>query len=110
MRKAHADEAVLITTAAVNPDDEYDHRKKKYAIMMGLRAVCVIVAALTYRYSTWVALACVVGGAVLPWCAVIIANDRPPKKATVRSHYGLANNEKALPSTATSQEYRVVDG
>jgi tRNA uridine 5-carbamoylmethylation protein Kti12 len=110
MRKGHADEAVLITTAPVNIDEEFDHRKKKYAIMMGLRAVCVLVAALTYQYSMFVALACVVGGAVLPWCAVIIANDRPPRRSTERPQYGLANTERALPATATATEYRVVDG
>jgi hypothetical protein len=110
MRRVHDDDAVLITSAPVNPDDEYDHRKKKYAIMMGLRALCVLVAALTYQFSIYIALACVVGGAVLPWCAVIIANDRPPRKAGVPRQYGLAGTERALPATATTSEYRVVDG
>lgn len=79
MRRSRS-EAVLITTAPESTDDGYDRRRKKYAIMMALRAICVLAAALTYRVSIFLALAFVVGGIILPWCAVIIANDRPAKK------------------------------
>jgi hypothetical protein len=48
--------------------------------MMALRVVCLIAAALTYSLSLWLALALIAGGAVLPWCAVLIANDGPPRK------------------------------
>ena len=77
MRRSHDDQPALITTAPESSDDEYDRRRKKYAIMMALRAVCVIAAACTYRVSIVLALAFVVAGLVLPWCAVLIANDRP---------------------------------
>ena len=108
MRRDHTDDPVLITSAPVSPDDEYDKRRKKYAIMMGLRAVCVLVAALTYRYSLWIALACVVGGAVLPWCAVMIANDRPARRPSEHTHRDLSSGERALPPGPN--EDRVVDG
>lgn len=75
--------------------------------MMGIRAVCVLAAALTYRVSIVLALAFIAGGAVLPWCAVIIANDGPPKKRQpTLSHR--SNGEPALP--APPDEHRVVDG
>src|SRR6266581_6293079 len=98
MRRTRADEPVLITTAPENNDDEYDRRRTKYAIMMTLRAVCVVAAAMTYRASIWLALAFVVGGMVLPWCAVIIANDRPAKKRQSRlgDHHDL-RAERGLP-------------
>ena len=48
--------------------------------MMGLRVVCLLGAVLTYGFSLWLAIAFIVGGAALPWCAVLIANDGPPKK------------------------------
>src|SRR4051794_18184725 len=107
MRRGHTGDAVLITSAPENPDDEFDRRRRKYAIMMALRALCVLVAALTYRYSLWIALGCVVGGAVLPWCAVIIANDRPPKKRQPVRDHGLGGSERALPAGGDN---RVVDG
>ena len=99
MRRSRADEPVLITTAPENSDDEFDRRRAKYAIMMTLRAVCVIAAATTYRVSIWLALGFVVGGMILPWCAVIIANDRPAKKR--QPHLGYHEDlrtERALPA------------
>jgi Flp pilus assembly protein TadB len=107
-RSSSAHEPVLITTAPESSDHEFDRRRKKYAIMMTLRAVCVIVAATTYRYSIWLALGFVVGGMILPWCAVIIANDRPAKKRPrqLGDHHHL-RTERALPP---GEDDRVVDG
>lgn len=107
-RSTPAPEPVLITTARESGDDEYNRRRKKYAIMMGLRVVCVIAAATTYGYSMWLAMAFVVGGTVLPWCAVIIANDRPAKKRQRRPvEHHLVNLERALPA---GKDGRTVDG
>jgi DUF3099 family protein len=109
-RSSPADEPVLITTAPVSNDDEYDRRRKKYAIMMALRAAAVIAAATTYRVSIVLALAFVVAGMALPWCAVIIANDGPAKKrrkkAGVGNHHDL-RSERALPP---GDDGRTVDG
>jgi hypothetical protein len=107
MRRRHSDQPALITTAPRTPDEEYEHRRRKYALMMGIRAVCVLAAALTYKVSIILALAFVVGGAVLPWCAVIIANDGPPKKRRPAPYRG-ANGERALPPAP--DEKRIVDG
>jgi Flp pilus assembly protein TadB len=108
VRRSHADEPVLITTAPENSDDEFDRRRAKYAILMTLRALCVIAAATTYRVSIWLALAFVVGGMVLPWCAVIIANDRPAKKKAERVTYRHdLSAERALPP---GDDGRTVDG
>ncbi len=70
----------MITTAPQSSGDEYDLRRKKYAIMMGTRALCVLLAALTYQVSFALAMVFVVAGVLLPWCAVLIANDRPAKR------------------------------
>jgi Flp pilus assembly protein TadB len=108
MRRSRTDQPVLITTAPETPDDEYDRRRAKYAIMMGLRVVCVIAAASTFRVSIWLALAFVVGGMVLPWCAVIIANDRPAKRRQDQLTYRHdLRPERALPS---GDDGRTVDG
>ena len=47
MRHPRDDQPALITDAPESRDDEFDHRRKRYAIMMALRAVCVIAAAVT---------------------------------------------------------------
>jgi Flp pilus assembly protein TadB len=79
--KAHADRPILITEVRVSADDEFDHRRKRYLLMMALRAICVVAAATTVRFSGWLAAGFMVGALVLPWTAVLIANDRPPKRA-----------------------------
>ncbi|MEP6852596.1 MAG: DUF3099 domain-containing protein [bacterium] len=81
------DAPIAITSVPVSLDDQFDARRRKYLIMMGLRVVCVLAAVITYPTSIWLALALIVGGAVLPWCAVLIANDRPPKHATTFVRY-----------------------
>jgi len=108
MRRSRSAEPILITSAPESADDGYDRRRKKYAIMMGIRAGCVLAAALTYRVSIILALAFVVGGVVLPWCAVIIANDRPAKRRgrPVRFEAG-AGQERAL---TAGDDGRTVDG
>lgn len=108
VRRSRADEPMLITTASESPDAEFDRRRTKYAIMMALRAICVLAAALTYRVSIWLALTFVVGGMILPWCAVIIANDRPAKKRQPNlGHRPDLRTERALPPGGDG---RVVEG
>jgi hypothetical protein len=107
MRRSRTDDAVVITTAPESYDDEYDRRRKRYAIMMSLRALCVVGAAATYRLSMILALVFVVGGLVLPWCAVLIANDRPPRSRTERAAPPQRSDERALPA---GESDRVVDG
>jgi Flp pilus assembly protein TadB len=107
MRRSRVEDAVVITTAPESNDDEYDRRRKRYALMMALRALCVIGAAATYRISLVLALAFIVGGAVLPWCAVLIANDRPPRKRADQLPRTGAQTERALPS---GDDDRTVDG
>ena len=108
MRHSHAPEALLITSAPESSDDEYDRRRRKYAIMMSIRALCVIAAACTYQISLYLALAFMVGGAVLPWCAVLIANNGPVKKRVPTPTYrpGMGT-ERAL---TAGDDGRTIDG
>jgi hypothetical protein len=107
MRRSQADQPVLITSAPESNDDEFDRRRKRYAVMMGLRALCVIGAAVSYNISMPLALLFVVAGIVLPWCAVLIANDRPARKRAARVPQAGARTEPALPA---GSDERVVDG
>jgi hypothetical protein len=107
MRRTRSEAPVLITTASESNDDEFDRRRAKYAIMMALRAVAVIAAAMTYRISIYLALAFVVAGMILPWCAVIIANDRPAKRRQQVTYRPDLQTERALPP---GDDDRTVDG
>lgn len=67
----------LITNAPASPRAEFDYRRKRYAITMGIRIVCLIVAALSYRII-WLWPIFAVAAILLPWFAVVLANDRLP--------------------------------
>ncbi|WP_214371269.1 DUF3099 domain-containing protein [Pseudonocardia sp. H11422] len=71
---------VLITDAALSYEEELAVRKRRYKIMMGLRVPCMILAGVFYQIP-WLAVALLLISVPLPWIAVLIANDRLPKKA-----------------------------
>lgn len=101
---------MLITNAPRSAAEEFERRRRRYAIMMASRAVCVIIAALVYRESGWLALGLVVGGAVLPWCAVILANDGPPKKRRAAMGHVVGPADHALPAAKPDRADRGIDG
>jgi Flp pilus assembly protein TadB len=73
----------LITDAEASQDDQLMSREIRYVIMMGIRALCLVVAAILVGIHApylvvWLPLL-LLGMVVLPWLAVILANDRPPK-------------------------------
>ena len=72
-------EPVLITEAEPSLDDQHAARKKRYAITMAVRAVSLVLAAVFY-HTVWLMLIFAILGTVLPWIAVVMANDRPPKR------------------------------
>jgi Protein of unknown function (DUF3099) len=81
--KRSAPRPVVITDAERSQDDQLRAREIRYVIMMSLRLVCVVVAGILVGLRVpllglWLIL-CVMGAVLLPWLAVILANDRPPK-------------------------------
>jgi len=74
---------VLITDAARSQSDQLRSRQIRYVTMMGVRAGCLILGAILISVQPpllplWLTL-CAAGMVFLPWAAVLIANDRPPK-------------------------------
>jgi hypothetical protein len=72
-------EPVLITEAEPSLAEQQAARKRRYAMTMGIRIVFIVLAAAFYQI-VWLMLIFAILGTVLPWFAVIMANDRPPKK------------------------------
>jgi hypothetical protein len=95
------DKVVLITEAGTSGDDSFDRRRRRYLITMTVRALCIIGAAVTVHLSGWLAAAFVAGALVLPWTAVLIANDRPPKEA-VRFRRFIPGSSPDSPKQLTS--------
>ncbi len=80
------DTPVLITEAEPSYEDQFAARKRKYMIMMGMRIPCLLLAGIFYQ-TWWLALAFVALSVPLPWIAVLVANDRPPRKAEKVNRY-----------------------
>jgi hypothetical protein len=97
-------EPVLITEAQVSRVDEHAARKRRYLITMVIRAVSLILAAVFYEI-VWLMLIFAVLGTVLPWFAVVMANDRPPKKKQHVNRY-VAGPDRQL----ESRPHRVIEG
>jgi hypothetical protein len=74
------DEPVLITRAEPSQEEQFLARRRKYVIMMSIRVVCLVLAAAFYHIRILLVLFALAAVA-LPWMAVIIANDRPAKRA-----------------------------
>lgn len=74
---------VLITRAAPAYEEQHRARVRKYLTLMSFRIPALILAAVAY--SIWenglLSLGIVVLSIPLPWMAVLIANDRPPRRA-----------------------------
>lgn len=80
---------VLITRAAPAYEEQHRARVRKYLSIMAFRIPALILAAVAY--GIWenglVSLAILVASIPLPWIAVLIANDRPPRRAEEPRRY-----------------------
>ncbi|MBN9755608.1 DUF3099 domain-containing protein [Pseudonocardia sp. Ae707_Ps2] len=74
------EDPVLITDAQMSYEEELEIRKRRYKWTMGMRIPCMVLAGVFYTYP-WVAVTLLVISVPLPWMAVLIANDRLPRKA-----------------------------
>ncbi|MCZ2805040.1 MULTISPECIES: DUF3099 domain-containing protein [unclassified Modestobacter] len=100
-------EPVLITEAEPSQVDQHAARKKRYAITMAIRGISLVLAAMTYTYSIWLMAVFAVLGTVLPWVAVVMANDRPPRKKIDMNRYRPPAPDRILESG--SSKARVID-
>ncbi len=103
MSRRHDDDPILITEAEVSFDDEFAARKRRYTILMACRIPCLVLAGVSYLAfgNPWIAVALIVLSVPLPWIAVLIANDRLPKKARKVNRYRA--DRRALPEVTEAQ-------
>ena len=103
--------SVVITDAPENPEKELRRREIRYVVMMVIRAGCLVAGAVLVStkppfWGVWLAL-CLVGMVLIPWLAVILANDRPAKSRAERRAQA---HPVAPPAPAlTEREHRVID-
>jgi hypothetical protein len=93
---------VLITRAAPAYEEQHRQRVRKYLTLMSFRIPSLILAAVAYGiwHNGLISLAIVVVAIPLPWMAVLIANDRPPRRAEEPRRY---QNQKRIPLFPTAE-------
>ncbi|MEV3904136.1 DUF3099 domain-containing protein [Mycobacterium sp. NPDC050551] len=100
---------VLITRAAPAYEDQHRARVRKYLSLMAFRIPALILAAVAY--DIWenglVSLAIILVSVPLPWMAVLIANDRPPRRAEEPRRYAHGRRIPLFPTAERpALEYR----
>jgi L-asparagine transporter-like permease len=114
--KKQPERPVLITDAAPSQGDQLRRREIRYVTMMSLRAVCLIIGAILISVRppllpVWLVM-CAAGMVLLPWMAVIIANDRPARSKAERA--ASRTSPKAPTSleqqSAEERERRTIEG
>lgn len=93
---------VLITRAAPAYEVQHRQRVRKYLTLMAFRIPALILAAVAYNiwHNGLISLAIIVISIPLPWMAVLIANDRPPRSAEEPRRYAGRGNRVPLFPTA----------
>ncbi|SCL31066.1 Protein of unknown function [Micromonospora nigra] len=114
--KRQAYQPILITDAARSQDDQLTSRQRRYVVMMGVRVACVIVGAILVGVKApllWLWLPLVgLGMILIPWLAVLLANDRPPKEQhRMAGKIASRRRDEAPPMSLTAEErpHRVID-
>jgi hypothetical protein len=116
MVKRQAYEPILITDARPSQDDQLRSRQIRYVVMMVFRAICLVVGAVLVGAKApllwlWLPL-CVVGMVLVPWLAVLLANDRPPKeKHRLATRLRRRHRTDLPPHALTAEErpHRIID-
>lgn len=99
---------VLITEAQSSIEEQHRARVRKYMFIMSFRIPALVLAAISYGMwaNPWIAMAIVGASIPLPWMAVLIANDRPPRTKDEVSRYdGRRGDQNRIEARA----HRVID-
>lgn len=91
---------VLITRAAIPYEEQHRARVRKYLTIMSFRVPALILAAAAYGiwHNGLISLAILVASIPLPWIAVLIANDRPPRRREEPRRYESARKIPLFPT------------
>jgi hypothetical protein len=114
--KHDAHRPILITDAARSQDDQLRSREVRYIVMMSIRALCLVVGAVLVAADApllwlWLPM-CALGMVLIPWLAVLLANDRPPKaehRLSTRLHRGRQSETPPRSLPAEAGPHRVID-
>jgi hypothetical protein len=77
-----------ITSAAASQSEELGRRQWRYAISMGIRTVCFVLAVVVWSKVQWLSWVFIVAAAILPYTSVVLANAGVRRKGAGPSPFG----------------------
>ncbi len=89
----------VVTQARRSLSDDISYRQRRYLLMMGIRAVCFVIAVVLFiNHFGWLAAIPAVGAIFIPYFAVVLANGgREPNNTR-----GFMEYQAKLPATRDS--------
>jgi hypothetical protein len=96
LTRNRADDPVLITAAEPSLEQQFVARRRKYVIMMSTRVVCLVLAAAFFHIKILMAVFAL-AAVVLPWAAVIVANDRPARRTLAINVFRRRPTARSMP-------------
>ncbi|MEE3850544.1 DUF3099 domain-containing protein [Gordonia sp. LSe1-13] len=112
--RGHANDpqAFLITGAQQSLDDQHRVRVRKYLTLMAFRVPALVIAGFVYSATGngLLALAIVAASIPIPWVAVLIANDRPPRKRGEVPQYRYGTDHSVVGPPPLDGTRRAIDG
>ncbi|KQR98755.1 hypothetical protein ASG12_10250 [Williamsia sp. Leaf354] len=110
MAHEEAREAILITQAQVSQEDQHKARVRRYLSLMAFRVPALVIAGIVYGAtgSGLLALAVIALSIPIPWVAVLIANDRPPREKGEVPRYKWSGD--ADPPAVAATHFRQLKG
>jgi len=95
---------VLITRAEQPYEEQHRERVRKYLTIMSFRVPALILAAVAYGvwHNGLISMAILIASIPLPWIAVLIANDRPPRRAEEPRRYQAPRRIPIFPTAERS--------
>jgi len=114
--KRQAYQPILITDASRSQNDQLTSRQRRYVLMMGIRVACIVAGAILVGVKApllwlWLPL-CALGMVVIPWLAVLLANDRPPKEEhRLANRFRPRRTDDSPPMSLTTEEHphKIID-
>jgi Flp pilus assembly protein TadB len=108
--KKQSERPFLITNAARSQEEQFRSRQIRYVLMMSVRAGCLVLGAVLVSVHPpllwpWLVL-CVAGMVLLPWMAVLMANDRPARSKAERAASEVPREQRRQ---AAIEQYPVAD-
>ncbi|MCW4353304.1 DUF3099 domain-containing protein [Hoyosella sp. YIM 151337] len=104
---------LLITGASETFEQQQRARVRKYTILMAFRIPALVLAAIAYSITGtgWIPLLIIALSIPLPWIAVLIANDRPPRRKDEPDRYDARRRAADADQRAIEQQrHETIEG